>query len=591
MQKTSPYYRALICRHLSFLDLLSLMSLVLYVFFTGPTIYDPGLGWHLQTGKLISEQAGIIQSGIMNCDPFSWTAGSLVKDGVFVYTENTSRWLPDQWLADWLFYNLYDVGGVWLLSLCCLFLGCYSILLWGVYTTYELPVKPIVTLLTIFLSYMICSIQWIVRPVVFSFFFFGLTVFVAQRILSRYGNSNCGDSRYGGNTSAANYRHDIAKIPPSYYLLLTLIFAIWGNLHPAFPMGIGVLCFLACDLCYTILFADNKNLISNNPDYQNSDNNTLSTFLSHLQNKEVITALAKVVLLVICPLIGTLITPFGWHLHLQIFDLLSNSYFMKLNLEWLPPGLFDYPAIPLALVIIMAGALSSMHIGIFHFLLVTVFTYLAFSANRYIPFWGLAIIPQLAISIAALQQRIVSMQRVEQDLSGSELSLICSDRSLARPPFLSLIFWVIGVVFASWSNYPLPVELSEHILAPAKYEPLVNFVKHLPPNTRFFHTPDWGGVIIRNTYPAQLVWLDDRNQIHPPERYEDYFHIAKAHQGWEEIVKKYNFEYLLLQAKDPLVAILATHAEWRSIYTDSNLVFYEKSTRQRDSMQVQHFLY
>ncbi|MCC6933812.1 MAG: hypothetical protein IT292_11285 [Deltaproteobacteria bacterium] len=176
---------------------LSLLSIML----TGASFMgDPGIYWHLKTGKWILENAAIPR-----IDPFLASA-------------SPRAWIADQWLSDVIFYQLFDCGGFALLTLAsavCLLLTYYYLAISHARSaTQSLAITICSTLFLLITS----LIQWFCRPVIFSFFLLSLVYLLLRRSL---GNSDK---------------------PLAFWPLGTLpfIFLLWANLHPAFPLGLFV---------------------------------------------------------------------------------------------------------------------------------------------------------------------------------------------------------------------------------------------------------------------------------------------------------------------------------------------------------------
>jgi hypothetical protein len=156
---------------------------------------DPGVGWHLATGELISSTHEIPRT-----DPF--------------LASNFSRaWVSDQWLADLLFHSVFRTSG-WngvALSVIVLFLATYLGLLCRTIVTSG--ASRFSALLAALLAFKIAQIHFIFRPVVFGFPLFTI---VSSRCLQV-------DRDKRG-------RYELVS--------LALLFAAWANLHPSFMVGL-----------------------------------------------------------------------------------------------------------------------------------------------------------------------------------------------------------------------------------------------------------------------------------------------------------------------------------------------------------------
>ena len=117
---------------------------------------DPGVGWHIKTGEWIARHQ-IIPS----FDPFLLTTGNKL-------------WICNQWLSDLIFFGLFSIGGWGLLTSAVLAICIVTILIIVPKAleneNLSAPTWLIGLLLIVFLS----AMQWMIRPVIFSFIFFAL---------------------------------------------------------------------------------------------------------------------------------------------------------------------------------------------------------------------------------------------------------------------------------------------------------------------------------------------------------------------------------------------------------------------------------
>lgn len=167
--------------------------LLLYLLIDRSLSGDPGVGWHLATGRLIlSAEFPFFDPFLVGMEHRAWVANQWLSDCIFALLLNMGGWRSLDYL----------VLGVGMSSLCLTFLRLSS-------AKVSLLGMVIFFPLLVFLG----SNQWIVRPVVFSFLLFSLTFVVIDRY-------ERGMLRFGGTAAA-----------------LFAIFILWANLHPGFMLG------------------------------------------------------------------------------------------------------------------------------------------------------------------------------------------------------------------------------------------------------------------------------------------------------------------------------------------------------------------
>lgn len=163
---------------------------------------DPGVGWHLETGRL-----AIGKFWPPTVDPY-------------LHFPIARPWISDQWVSDIVLYKLYTFGGWPILygvgvSLFLLVFG--FILPW---LCFQLGIGPVASLLTCAIAMKLSTIHLILRPVLFSFLFFSILFF--QLVL------------------AERNILDISKSKKSLFGIL-LLFVLWANMHPSFVLGFALI--------------------------------------------------------------------------------------------------------------------------------------------------------------------------------------------------------------------------------------------------------------------------------------------------------------------------------------------------------------
>lgn len=172
---------------------------------------DPGVGWHLATGKLIAET-----SSVPRTDPFLFLPSN----------EPPRRWVADQWLSDLFIYQAYQLGSWPLLYAlgASLFLAAFFLLLYP--TARATITSPLLILLALGLCFKAAQVQFILRPVLIAFFTFALVVACYTRL------------------TISNTQHPSTSTKKLSAILI-LSHLVWANIHPSFVIGLsatGVTC-------------------------------------------------------------------------------------------------------------------------------------------------------------------------------------------------------------------------------------------------------------------------------------------------------------------------------------------------------------
>ena len=323
-----------ITKRFSIAEILAILSIAA-LFLRGATLMgDPGVGWHLSSGKLILE---------------NW---KIPKYDPFLFSDQPRLWLNNQWLSDLIFAVLYKIGGIQLLQSVVISIGWLIAFIIPIREFNREKLSEATNLIGSFTALVLLSIQWFLRPVIFSFLLFHFLFILLRRS------------------------------KPSYWLIP--FFTLWANLHPAFLLGL-VLIFLkfVCELF-----------------------EGLSERLWTKKN-------FKTPLILIGCGLATLINPYGLKLHFSAFGLLNDRYFQNLNLEWLAPGIGELSCMPFFITFFccLYFLLSAAKNDRFTRLVLILFLSLALTSSRYIAFLALP----AGIFIASNIQRIIDRKNLFPD--------------------------------------------------------------------------------------------------------------------------------------------------------------------------------
>ena len=156
-------------------------------------ILTPDVWWHLATGRLVSD------TGIPSHDPFS-------------YTLVGQRWIPHEWLADFLLYGIHASAGLLgvVLARGVLLGAAFA----GAYAAARLAAGPVLALAVLLPAGFASQRNWLDRPQLWSYVAAAVLLWGLERVRRR---------------------------PSRALYLLPLLFAVWVNLHGGFMLGLGML--------------------------------------------------------------------------------------------------------------------------------------------------------------------------------------------------------------------------------------------------------------------------------------------------------------------------------------------------------------
>jgi len=480
---------------------------------------DPGIGWHLMSGEVTLKA-----ESVPRLDPF-------------LATPVPRRWISDQWLADVALFALFAAGS-WSLVygfLGALYLATYFLVLYPL--TVRLTSAPILAAATCFLAFKVGQLHFILRPVIFGFFCFALTVALVWR----------GTVPRPGETT----------VPPTrqaFLILLPPLFVVWANLHPSFILGLVFLALHPVGIAFERLR------------HRISPPTAAATG-----------ALPGAILLTLACAAATCINPNGLELHRSIILLARDPFFMNYHQEWLPPDPFAGVGLTLAVTtaLLAVAFLTERRPrtwGAIELLCALVFGWLAFRSIRVIPFFGIVIAVPLARSLAnrsflspAATGLCGAFRDAWHNISRRELT---GARGVVVTVVLCALFLIDPLIRGAVLLYPGPFGPSAEGF-PANA--MVALREYAAPERRVIAVapPHWGGFITWQGDPFIRPIIDDRNTLLGAGFYREFGRALVPAGPWSEYLTRAGATHLLWPTSDPLVAAVRADGRYRESYTDA----------------------
>jgi hypothetical protein len=443
--------------------------------------------WHLKAGELIAT------SGIPTTNIFAWT---LPADTPFIY---------QSWLGEWLFYILYQAGGLPFVVFIRNMLGLAAFALVALEAqqrsgSWRLAAGAVLLAGAMSVNNLTTRTQnWSWIP--FALLLLLLGGYVRQRL------------------------------GPRWLVALPLLMIFWVNAHGGFMMGV-----LATG---AFVVGETLRRLLRQP-----------YALSWERLRPLYIAAAALVAV-------TVINPLGPDIFGYVLKLLTDAPSQSLVNEWQPPsprsvaGWFFFASV---LLLLVAFAWGRRRPTITEMLLTCGLLWMAFLGVRYVVWFGMAAMPILVQSFSAprsvpglnqQQQRPVSRQRAGSAGINLALALVV----------------LLGVVLVQpWFKpaLPLPQEYRE-AFAPVPGAPLlfandtpVGAAEHLraePCAGNLFNEMGYGSYLIWELHPVEQVFIDPRIELFPLELWEDYISISRG-QHTAALLNEYDIDCVLLDVDD-----------------------------------------
>lgn len=315
-----------------FISLLGMLALFLAI----KPISDNDTWWHLKTGQWILENGRI-----PNQDIFS-----------FYGIENKLHWTAHEWLSDVVLYQIYSMFGYKGLMFFPLIMLIATLIVMYRTVHKEFSENHVLVSIWMFVAILMLSMFASVRPHMFSFFLFALTIYILNKYLKE-------------NSKAV--------------WVLPIISALWVNLH-------GGSSSLLYALLIMVLFAG-----------------IWPWEFGRIQSVKLKLDQIRVLLgVLLVSMITGCINPYGYHMLLYPFENMRDTTMLEAIVEWqspdlhTPEGLMVFIVVGIALTFVLV---SKEKIKILDFLMLAAFAYLTFKSIRQVAYFVIAVTPMIVLHL------------------------------------------------------------------------------------------------------------------------------------------------------------------------------------------------
>ena len=96
----------------------------------------------------------------------------------------------------------------------------------------------------------------------------------------------------------------------------------------------------------------------------------------------------------------------------------------------------------------------------------------------------------------------------------------------------------------------------------------VEFLKKENIQGNMFDNDEFGDYIIYAAWPQYRVFFDGRSDMYGVDIMKEYRKVLSIKPGWDEVLKKYNINWIIYNANKPLTSFLMERDDWKLIYAD-----------------------
>jgi hypothetical protein len=282
-------------------------------------------------------------------------------------------------------------------------------------------------------------------------------------------------------------------------------------------------------------------------------------------------ALVSAICVAVVPL-----NPFGLALYLVPLRTVSIGVLQQFIQEWQSPDFHlaqFQPFIILLLATVAVLGLSRRRVDLTDLVLVCGFTYLGLVSARNVSTAALVITPLLTRHAAA----------VVDDLRASRPRLAAL---LDPPPTRRTYPWLNGTllglvllaVLLKAIDASQPATNEQYVAARVPVQ-AADFLEQTRPAGPMFNAYNWGGYLAWRLYPSYPVFVDGRTDLYDDALLREYLTAALGQPGYEQVLDRYGLNLVLVEQGSPLALRLADSNLWRSLYSDSISVVFQRVNR------------
>ena len=454
----------------------------------------------------------------------TWQSGNVYRVDTLSYTREGETWINHSWLAQVVMIGLYKIGGYKALSL---WVGLSAVISM-VFVYFQMKEKPILRMGIVLLAAFVSSMVWSPRPQIFSLAFFGLV----GLILYRY-----------------------KWLGQNQLIWLLPIFIVWSNIHGGYILGVILIgAFVMGELINQLIGIESESALS----------------------------MKRIGILTLIGIAGfglTIVNPNGIDMWKIPFQTVGVESLQNLIQEWASPD-FHQPIQQIMLILMFgtfaAVGLSKKPLDGVDLVGFSIFGILALTARRNFGPFAMVAAPILSRHLEGIvdswklyaEERWRLFKEINNFQKESEEKI---NKTLQLTINLLVILAMVFLAGYKW----ISVNDREFIESIEKKTFPVGAVEWLSeelPNGRLFSTYNWGGYLTWTLRDYQ-VFVDGRTDLFGDEIIFDWNKVISADEEWQEILKNWKVNIVLINQDLALVSDLQA-AHWSEVYRDETSVIF-----------------
>jgi len=281
--------------------------------------------------------------------------------------------------------------------------------------------------------------------------------------------------------------------------------------------------------------------------------------------------------------LASFINPYGYKLHVHVYQYLSNRFLMDHINEFQSPnfhGMAQQCFLLLCLVAIAALAARRGKPRLVELLTALFAIASGLYASRNLP--TSAILLTLVI-VPLLSNRSSERSDAEPELEPEKNSYFQSlalrmetlEKQL-RGHLLPLLIVLMGLWVCSFGGRLGSQQLMAASFSDKNFPArAVDILQQRQISDPIFAPDDWGGYLIYRFNGSRRVYFDGRSDFYGADYMKSYLKLIEVRPGWEQLLDEARFTHALLPNRYSLIPALQ-HLGWKKLYSDNAATLLEK---------------
>lgn len=465
----------------------------------------------------------------LSAGQYIWEHRSLPSTDIFSYTFAGKPWVLHEWLFEIILFSVHSALGDSGVKIFTAAFATATVLV-GYSIAKRLLAKPYwAFLLALALFYQIVP-NISPRPQLFTFLMFAIYLSILVDF---------------------KYFNDMRRL-----WLLPVLMVVWVNSHGGYVAGLVLLVmFAACEWLIYLLQKE------------------------HAQKER----LKKLTVIAVVTIAATLINPYFVDHWIYPFTVMNMDASQNLITEWRSPDFHTlrWKFFLLLVFSALSAAIYSEKRPDFTELVLSIFFIsAAFISIRHAPISVLAILFLSSVTLRHVPfTRIFSFVKTDQLLAHYR-RLVGKGNDLGKTEYLFNWILLIITLIGCLLYYPVFHKDDEDKMNKTVPVKAVQFISDAGISGRGFSIYHYGGYLINQFYPEQLVFIDGRADLYGDKFIQEYLQIIEARAGWKEKLENHRIDYVIIARKSALQELLQTSADFKLVYEDEvNAVLLKNDAR------------